>query len=62
MNGIICFLTGGIFTGVALLSIFLPRQETFKNDLIANITELKTTQTQLQECNLKMTGMLMNRN
>jgi len=61
MNGIICFLTGGIFTGVALLSIFLPRQETFKTDLIANITELKSTQTDLTKCQAKIEGMFLNK-
>lgn len=60
MNFVLSALIG-IGAGLALaIGYYQPNQ--IKNDLTATNTELKTTQTQLQECNLKMTGMLMNRN
>lgn len=61
MNCLVCFLVGGIATGIALNAIYLPSQEKLKTDLTANITELKSTQSNLNECNLKVTGMLMNK-
>ena len=61
MNCLVCFLVGGIATGIVLNAIYLPSQERLKTDLTANITEIKSTQSNLNECNLKVTGMLMNK-
>lgn len=51
----------GVGAGMAVaISYYQPNE--LKSDLNATNTELKSTQTALNECNLKMTGMLMNRN
>ena len=55
----VCILVG-IASGIVLSNIVInPNQ--IKTDLISAQSQVNSTEKELTECNLKMTGMLMNK-